>query len=501
MGPQNPGGSRDDWDDDEAAVSINCCGQQHCDESPLLALDDDEGYNCKKQKEHQLDYTARRSKKKRKSGIAWLATMDLEYHDQNDDDDDPEPSPDNRFNDNNNAMSHLESSPLRNSGRLSRRRLSAASSVVSTVTGNGPMSEAEQEERRRKIQTIMLDSTLSQMEKSKSIQSLMDGRAAVEGGGTRINRRGSTSSFTSTCSASSYACSMAQAAALAADYYADDHSVTRQGYADNHTSDNPTPGMMDIATFTNLNLGGGGGDASDLNDAPTPSSPLIHASPSSRAEYYRRGDELSVASTVSSYNCDDDDQDEADGNICPRQQFAAAKSTTEASGPVGSYRQYHGRSRSLQDWTDTDRQISATQTTVLCNPVQVSRLMEQSRPACEHYKRNCTIISPCCALAFGCRICHDDCPILPPPVQNLRRLSATHVTPTAASAASVSGAIGGKVSGVPLLATGHKNKVERRRSMPVDLGGEDEEEHHLIDRFSIREVICRGCYIRQSSKT
>jgi hypothetical protein len=44
-----------------------------------------------------------------------------------------------------------------------------------------------------------------------------------------------------------------------------------------------------------------------------------------------------------------------------------------------------------------------------------------------------------------------------------------------------------------------KGKVDRRRSMPIDL--EEEETHHEIDRFAIREVICRKCFTRQSSKT
>lgn len=28
--------------------------------------------------------------------------------------------------------------------------------------------------------------------------------------------------------------------------------------------------------------------------------------------------------------------------------------------------------------------------------------------ACVHYERNCNIVSPCCNRIFGCRICHDE---------------------------------------------------------------------------------------------
>ena len=28
--------------------------------------------------------------------------------------------------------------------------------------------------------------------------------------------------------------------------------------------------------------------------------------------------------------------------------------------------------------------------------------------ACVHYERNCNVIAPCCGVAYGCRICHDE---------------------------------------------------------------------------------------------
>jgi CHY zinc finger len=31
-----------------------------------------------------------------------------------------------------------------------------------------------------------------------------------------------------------------------------------------------------------------------------------------------------------------------------------------------------------------------------------------SNAACVHYERNCNIVAPCCGRAFGCRICHDE---------------------------------------------------------------------------------------------
>lgn len=104
----------------------------------------------------------------------------------------------------------------------------------------------------------------------------------------------------------------------------------------------------------------------------------------------------------------------------------------------------------------------------ICN--DFTRRAEMTRPYCSHYERNCTIISPCCGAAFGCRICHDDCPALPPKINN-----------------------GGR-------------RYHRSASLPSSFTSMEqpqmqEDNQHEIDRFAIREVICRECFTRQSSKT
>jgi hypothetical protein len=98
------------------------------------------------------------------------------------------------------------------------------------------------------------------------------------------------------------------------------------------------------------------------------------------------------------------------------------------------------------------------------NPDDTARKMELNRPRCTHYERQCTIISPCCGLAFGCRICHDDCTWLPPPMRN------------------------------------GETKPARRQSLPLHFL-EQVETHHSIDRKAIKEIICRKCFTRQGSKT
>lgn len=101
-----------------------------------------------------------------------------------------------------------------------------------------------------------------------------------------------------------------------------------------------------------------------------------------------------------------------------------------------------------------------------------TKRLEISRPHCSHYERNCTIIAPCCGAAFGCRICHDECPVLPPKIE--RNPSSRRVHRTASLPSSFT-------------------------SMPAQHIPEDN--HHQIDRFAIKEVICRECFTRQSSKT
>lgn len=101
---------------------------------------------------------------------------------------------------------------------------------------------------------------------------------------------------------------------------------------------------------------------------------------------------------------------------------------------------------------------------------EATKRAEQTRPPCNHYVRNCSLVSPCCGATFGCRICHDDSPILPPLLiqrQAMRRY--------------------GRSSSMPM-------NPSMTQQTP-------EETHHNIDRFAIKEVICRECFTKQTSKT
>ena len=128
------------------------------------------------------------------------------------------------------------------------------------------------------------------------------------------------------------------------------------------------------------------------------------------------------------------------------------------------------------------------------DPNALARKMEQSRPPCTHYQRNCSIVSPCCGLVFGCRICHDDSPVLPPPfLLTGGQASAAHLAAVGMTGASHT------MEEVTVAKAPPPKLSHRSASLPQNF--EEEESHHDIDRFLIKEVICRECFTRQSSKT
>jgi hypothetical protein len=329
----------------------------------------------------------------------------------------------------------------------------------------GPvMTEQAQQERRNSIRSIMADETLTPLEKRRNIQSLMDGRRRSSMGSTgsyssmdNVRRRssmGSTGSFSSQGE-------MATAATESSECYQSD--------IDDNYNNNVSMADDEYYGYHDYNSSGG-----------------QHQHPHQHQQQ-------------------------------PSQQQQNQHQTNEqllqsmASAQAGARKQ---RSSSMPLWSeDTSRAaaplVAASSNAIWDDPINVSRRMEKSRPACSHYERNCTIISPCCGLAFGCRICHDECPVLPMPFA--RRPQQFAASPqqqasTAGAAAAAADGVSGGVQQERILnwdaVEKAKHKQEKRRSMPLsydDYVGE--ETHHEIDRFSIAEVICRLCYVRQSSKT
>jgi hypothetical protein len=144
-----------------------------------------------------------------------------------------------------------------------------------------------------------------------------------------------------------------------------------------------------------------------------------------------------------------------------RQSMSAGSSCGSSTGPVSDHE--GDISEDEKSVLFSDRNI------IICN--EQTRRAEMERPECTHYDRKCTLISPCCGAAFGCRICHDECPMLPPIINKAHPIRRSASMPS--------------ICDTPITHYNH----------------EDDDQQHTIDRFAVREVICRECYTRQSSKT
>lgn len=144
---------------------------------------------------------------------------------------------------------------------------------------------------------------------------------------------------------------------------------------------------------------------------------------------------------------------------------------------------------------------------------EISRRAIEMAPTCTHYARNCHIVAPCCGATFGCRICHDDCPVLPPLLQQPLMPPPPPICPPVAAAAAAARAGGGGASSgessddecnhPPSPTNGRRKyqRVLRTSSMPTSFTQDSPPEHHQLDRFAIREIICSKCFTKQASKT
>ena len=329
---------------------------------------------------------------------------------------------------------------------------SSGGSSGSQPSTGAAMTEQAQKQRRNSIRDILADEHLTPFEKRRSIQSLMDGR-----------RRSSNATHSSDDSGPGG--TMARAAEEAAEFYSSDTDDDMQIV-------HPHAGAA--TTFGSAGSSADGGSTTDYAAAYS----------NEQAMYYGYGQQASQ---------NDPNRSETGEN-------------PQRSKP---------RSASLPGWSDVGlaAPIAATagasnQNSIWDDPININRRMEKSRPACNHYERNCTIISPCCGLAFGCRICHDECPVLPMPFSKRQQQQMmmqqqqpqNQIHEVDGGDANVAAAPSSGLSRIHnVVDGGMKQRMEKRRSLP--LGFEEEETHHEIDRFAIAEIICRLCYARQPSKT
>ena len=365
---------------------------------------------------------------------------------------------------------------------------SSNSSPQTTDTGGGgggpirrtSMSNIEQASCRTQIKEIMKDGRLSQLEKRRSIQYLMDGRRRSTMDGTNPYLQ-------------------AEAAAAAKEHR---ESIRRSSSFDNDTTD------------------GNNGD-NELNEPESADS----LRESLRNSFRSNEGPLDMSTTdefayggsgIDNYK-DDEEEDCLDMSIT-----MGDNNNTPAAAAVAAWRAFHGENnnqkedpdelievpnhdpqaaaaiaRAHQD-TTTEHYTAKHPYNATCTKVpavaaqdpkmnnkrvkdklrtmQLNKRAIETAPPCTHYERNCHIVSPCCGATFGCRICHDDCSILPPMLVNKPDMMEMG---------------GDKEKGIPRRAT-LPSSFEASLAPP---------EHHNVDRFAIQEIICRECFTKQSSKT
>ena len=304
----------------------------------------------------------------------------------------------------------------------------------------GSMTENEQQERRQQIKAILADRSIPDVERRKSIQALMDGRRSSIG--SQASYGSGYGSYAGGVSRVSSHHSLASSGSL----HADGHGGTPTSVLQAHIA---AGGVHHPHQVYPSPEGAGGAPAHGFH----PDDRTVHSASAVLMGYKPKSHPYNSSTT-----------------------------------PVPAV--------AAQDQAFYQHQQSAT---------EHSKRAELSRPACEHYNRNCTIISPCCGAAFGCRICHDDCPVLPPVIQQCERVPEEPMGMSSGlgvmdhEGTMAGGGCGGGGDGGG--AGGAGRQYPRSASMPVSLASFQEPQHHTIDRHAIREVICRRCYTRQSSKT
>ena len=358
------------------------------------------------------------------------------------------------------------------------------------------MSEDEQRSRRESIKEIMADHSLSAVEKRRSIQSLMDGRRRSSTTGCSVS-----SGSAAEANPNDYVSSMAAAAAAAAEYYdsSDDDMLMSEG--EDEDDENNLGGSRANNSLNPCDAVYVGRRASATASVSGDSS--VSQISLGYGVTNRRG-----SATSSSGNNSHSILDQHNSNNTHDDSSSAIRNRELIQGlddqddDVKKRFRRYGRARSLQDFGDGAFAAAAAAASAFVknDPRSINKRMEKSRPKCEHYERNFTVVSPCCGLAFGCRICHDECPVLPPPLsaKKQKQLYEEDVSESHHDEELENAACAAAVPAFPMEQVGKKTKADRRRSMPIDL--EEEETHHEIDRFAIREVICRICYTRQTSK-
>jgi uncharacterized CHY-type Zn-finger protein len=137
---------------------------------------------------------------------------------------------------------------------------------------------------------------------------------------------------------------------------------------------------------------------------------------------------------------DVDDEDDEEGMDDEREEAAAPPEPVEEDAAIARRRAIQtimaDKSLNEQEKRFRIQQLMSSNRLEVTPPPAPIIPAPEANAACVHYERNCNIVGPCCTRVFGCHICHDE---LSPPG------------------------------------------------------------HPPIDRFKIKEVVCKNCNTRQAA--
>lgn len=109
------------------------------------------------------------------------------------------------------------------------------------------------------------------------------------------------------------------------------------------------------------------------------------------------------------------DDDEVNGNDSSMMVDGAAAAVSQESVEEDSAK---AKRRAIQaimsDKTITDEERRMRVQSLMSGgrtevtPPQAPAVPDAGSSTCVHYERNCNIVAPCCNRVFGCRVCHDE---------------------------------------------------------------------------------------------
>ncbi|KAG7338507.1 CHY zinc finger domain containing protein [Nitzschia inconspicua] len=108
---------------------------------------------------------------------------------------------------------------------------------------------------------------------------------------------------------------------------------------------------------------------------------------------------------------DDDDDDDDDGDDMNEEEAAAPPEPVEEEAAIARRRAIQAimRDNTLSD-QEKRMQIQnlMSRNRTEVAPPPTPVLPQPDNTSCVHYERNCRVVAPCCGRVFGCRICHDE---------------------------------------------------------------------------------------------